>query len=134
MCEFIRRQLLVDARITEQERAKDILQYIPQKDEIIYLSEKIGLSYGGDAKEEYDLCHADNRALFERAAHVFDDPILGFDFMIPDITRSWKDQRCGFLEANTVPFINLHHEPRLGTPRNIAAHVWDLYYRQQDKK
>jgi D-alanine-D-alanine ligase-like ATP-grasp enzyme len=46
--------------------------------------------------------------------------------MITDITKSWKTQRCGFLEANTVPFINLHHHPHKWTPRNVAAKVWDL--------
>ncbi len=90
------------------------------------MSEKIGLSYGGDSAEEYDICHPDNKILFERAATVFKDPIVGFDFMIADITKSWKEQRCGFLEANTVPFINLHHHPHTGKPRNVAAKVWDL--------
>jgi hypothetical protein len=46
--------------------------------------------------------------------------------MIPDITKSWRKQRCGFLEANTVPFINLHHHPHKGKPRNVAAKVWDM--------
>lgn len=85
--------------------------YIPEKGEVIYLSEKIGVSYGGGSAEEYDECHPDNRELFNKAAKVFDDTIIGFDFMIPDITRSWREQRCGFLEANSVPFINLHHHP-----------------------
>lgn len=92
----------------------------------MYLNEKIGVSYGGGSAEEYDICHPDNHALFEKAAKVFDDTIIGFDFMIPDISKSWKEQRCGFLEANSVPFINLHHHPLKGKPRNIAAKVWDL--------
>ena len=92
----------------------------------MYLNEKIGVSYGGGSAEEYDICHPDNKALFEKAANVFDDTIIGFDFMIPDISRSWREQRCGFLEANSVPFINLHHHPLKGKPRNIAAKVWDL--------
>lgn len=103
-----------------------VFDYVPKKDELVYLSEKIGLSYGGDAIEEFDKCHQDNKELFERAAQVFGDPIIGFDFMIPDITKSWKTQRCGFLEANSVPFINLHHDPRSGKPRNIAAKIWDI--------
>ena len=99
--------------------------YIPKKWETIYLNEKIGVSYGGGSAEEYDECHLDNRELFNKAAKVFDDTIIGFDFMIPDITKSWKEQRCGFLEANSVPFINLHHHPLKGKPRNVAAKVWD---------
>ncbi len=140
MAWFLKRQLSCDGRIklSQQELVqpwkmvshdhwdKSIFHYVPKKGEIVYLSEKIGLSYGGDAREEYDMCHPDNKTLFEKAARVFEDPIVGFDFMIPDITRSWKEQHCGFLEANTVPFINLHHTPHVGKPRNIAAKVWDL--------
>lgn len=100
--------------------------YIPKKGETVYLSEKIGVSYGGSSAEEFNIAHPDNKALFEKAAKVFGDVIIGFDFMIPDITKSWKEQRCGFLEANSVPFINLHHTPHAGKPRNIASRVWDM--------
>ena len=105
---------------------KSVFAYVPKKWEIIYLNEKIGVSYGGGSAEEYDMCHPDNKVLLEKAAKVFDDTIIGFDFMIPDISRSWREQRCGFLEANSVPFINLHHHPLKGKPRNIAAKVWDM--------
>jgi len=140
MAWFLKRQLSCDGRIklsneelikpwkivSHKHWDKSIFEYVPKKNETVYLSEKIGLSYGGDAAEEFDICHPDNCALFEKAAKVFGDPIVGFDFMIADITKSWKIQRCGFLEANTVPFINLHHHPHKGKPRNVAAKVWDL--------
>lgn len=122
---FLKRQLSYDGRLTLS--AEDLKKpwntydrdwdsslfetYIPKSEEIVYLNEKIGVSYGGGSAEEYDICHPDNRALFDKAARVFDDSIIGFDFMVPDISRSWKEQRCGFLEANSVPFINLHHDP-----------------------
>jgi D-alanine-D-alanine ligase-like ATP-grasp enzyme len=137
---FLRRQLSFDGRIklTDTELKKPwklnqgktdtsfLASYIPKKGEVVYLSEKIGVSYGGSSAEEYDIAHPDNKKLFKEAAKIFGDVIVGFDFMIPDISRSWKEQRCGFLEANTVPFINLHHHPHSGKPRNVAAKVWDL--------
>jgi cyanophycin synthetase len=64
--------------------------------------------------------------MFVRAAKIIGDPIVGFDFIIPDITKSYKQQRCGFIEANSLPFINLHHEPLVGQPRNVAKKVWDM--------
>jgi cyanophycin synthetase len=137
---FLRRQLSFDGRIklTDTELTNPwklnqgktdtsfLASYIPKKGEVVYLSEKIGVSYGGSSAEEYDIAHPDNKKLFKEAAKIFGDVIVGFDFMIPDISRSWKEQRCGFLEANTVPFINLHHDPHSGKPRNVAAKVWDL--------
>jgi glutathione synthase/RimK-type ligase-like ATP-grasp enzyme len=123
---FLKRQLSYDGRIhlSEKELTKPwkltygnvwdrklFESYIPAHGEIVYLSEKIGVSYGGLSAEEYDIAHPENKKLFEKAAQVFGDVIIGFDFMIPDITRPWREQRCGFLEANSVPFINLHHTP-----------------------
>jgi hypothetical protein len=101
-------------------------EYIPLSDEIITLSEKIGVNYGGSSSEDYDICHPDNKELFITAAKVLGDPIVGFDFIIPNITVSWKNQKCGLIEVNSLPFINLHHDPLLGTPRNAAALVWNM--------
>lgn len=102
------------------------LASVPENGRIVYLSEKIGVNYGGSSAEELDICHEDNKRLFLRAAEVVGDPIVGFDFIIPNISRSYKDQRCGFIEANSLPFINLHHDPLHGTPQNVAAAVWDM--------
>ena len=94
--------------------------------QIVTLSEKIGVRYGGSSSEDYAICHPDNFLLFEQAAKALCDPIVGFDFIIEDISKSYKEQKTGFIEANSLPFINLHHDPLLGTPRNVAATVWDL--------
>ncbi len=94
--------------------------------QVINLSEKIGVNYGGSSSEDFEICHPDNRELFIQAAKVLGDPLLGFDFIIPDISRSWKEQKCGFIEVNSLPFINLHHDPLHGTSRNVAGKIWDM--------
>jgi len=99
---------------------------VPKQGELIYLSEKIGVSYGGSSSEDYDICHADNKELFIKAAKVLGDPLVGFDFIIADIAKSYKEQKSGFIEVNSLPFINLHHDPLHGKPRNVAAMVWDM--------
>ena len=65
--------------------------------------------------------------MFEEAARIIGNPILGFDSIIPDITKSYKQQPCGIIECNGAPFINLHHDPLIGKPINAAKHVWDLF-------
>lgn len=102
------------------------LSSVPKNAQVINLSEKIGVNYGGSSSEDFDICHPDNKDLFISAAKVLGDPILGFDFIIPDITKSFKEQKCGFIEVNTLPFINLHHDPLHGQPRNVAAKIWDM--------
>ncbi len=90
----------------------------------VYLTEKIGVNYGGSSSEDFEICHPDNKELFVSASKVLGDPIVGFDFIIPDITKSYKVQKCGFIEVNSLPFINLHHDPLLGKPQNVAGKVW----------
>lgn len=108
------------------ERQGLALESVPKAGETVMLSEKIGVSYGGSSSEDFEICHVENKALFVRAAKALGEPIVGFDFIIPDISKPWQEQRCGFIEANSLPFINLHHDPLLGTPRNVAAKIWEM--------
>lgn len=96
----------------------------------IDLSEKIGLSYGGYAVEEIARTHPKILEYIKRAGDALDAPVVGFDFIIPDITLDPDTQHWGIIEANSLPFINLHHFPVEGEPINVAAKVWNLW----DKK
>jgi cyanophycin synthetase len=91
----------------------------------IDLSEKIGLSYGGCSREDTAVTHPKLQAELARAAKVVGDPLLGFDFIAPSITADPDTMKWGIIECNSVPFINLHHDPLEGTPVNAAAAVWD---------
>jgi D-alanine-D-alanine ligase-like ATP-grasp enzyme len=51
--------------------------------------------------------------------------LLGFDFIVPDVTKSPDEQKFGIIECNAVPFINLHHSPLIGEPQNVAGALWD---------
>ncbi len=91
----------------------------------IDLSEKIGLSYGGSSREVTADIHPTLRTELERAARAVNDPLLGFDFISPDVTADPAIVRWGIIECNSVPFINLHHDPLMGEPVNVAAKVLD---------
>ena len=93
----------------------------------IDLLEKIGLSYGGDAVEEFPRTHPKLLAELKRAGDLLNIPLVGFDFISEDITKDPTGVRWGIIEANSMPFIDLHHDPRAGTPINVAAKVWDLW-------
>ena len=102
------------------------LSSVPTVGQAVSLSEKVGVNYGGSSSEDFDICHPDNKELFLKAAKAVGDPIVGFDFIIPDISRTFRDQKCGFIEANSLPFINLHHDPQSGIARNPSAMVWEM--------
>jgi len=91
----------------------------------IDLIEKIGLSYGGSSLEVTPETHPKLRAELEKAAAAVDDPIHGFDFITTDVSVDPDTVRWGIIECNSVPFINLHHDPLYGTPVNAAGILFD---------
>lgn len=100
---------------------------VPEEGQRVTLHQKINWSVGGTTADVTDETHPDNIELFEEVARVLKAPIVGLDFIIPDITRSWKEQeRLGVLECNSMPFFDNHHLPFEGKPRNVAALIWDM--------
>lgn len=105
---------------------KDILP----KGKRVTFHQKVNWSVGGTTADVSDLVHPDNIALFERVAEVLKAPIVGIDFIIEDMSHSWKEQeRCGIIECNSMPFFDNHHLPFEGKPRNVAGAIWDMVTR-----
>jgi cyanophycin synthetase len=103
------------------------LDSIPEKGRAVTFSQKATRGIGGGTTDVTDNTHEDNRVMLEDAVKVVDDPLVGIDFIISDVTKSWKEQeRTGIIEFNSMPFIDLHHYPLVGEPRNVAGALWDI--------
>jgi D-alanine-D-alanine ligase-like ATP-grasp enzyme len=108
---------------------------IPAKDEVVTLGQKTSRAVGGGITDVTDEIHPDNIELLEKIGKVLDDPLIGVDFIMEDISKSWRDQpRCGVIECNSAPFIDLHHFPLVGKPRNVAGALWDIIYPESKPK
>lgn len=102
---------------------------VPKKDEIVTLGQKTSRSVGGGITDMTDIIHPDNKVMLEKIAEVLDDPLIGVDFIMDDVSKSWRDQpRSGVIECNSAPFIDLHHYPLVGKPHNVASALWDIIY------
>lgn len=102
---------------------------IPNKDEIITLGQKTSRAVGGGITDMTDVIHKDNVIMLEKIAEVLDDPLIGVDFIMKDVSISWRDQpRSGVIECNSAPFIDLHHYPLVGKSHNVASALWDIIY------
>lgn len=103
------------------------LSSVPRQGVIVDLSQKMGFRNGGTSTECTHQVHPELIKLLEKSARIVDDPIIGFDFIIPDATKDPREQRWGIIEANGSPFIHMHDDPELGTHNNVARHIWDLW-------
>lgn len=103
------------------------LSDIPEKDRVVTFSQKTSRGCGGTTTEVTDIIHPDNKEMLEHVGKFLNDPLVGVDFIIEDVTKSWKEeQHCGIIECNSLPFIDLHHYVMFGKPNNVAGKLWDL--------
>jgi cyanophycin synthetase len=105
---------------------------IPRPAVRVWLSDDPFMRNGGDLEEVTKHVHSDNRKLAQDIANLFGMKLVALDLICEDIARSWKEQRCAILELNSLPSIEMHHNPSYGTPQDIAGAIADMalrYYR-----
>lgn len=113
-----------DAELALQELTQ---KSVPKSGMRVQLHPKINWAIGGTTTDVTEEVHPDNVALFEEVAKALKISLVGIDFIIEDISSSWKEQSgCGIIECNDMPFFDNHHLPYKGKPRDIAGPVWDL--------
>lgn len=120
--------ITIDKEAEEELKRQNItFEDIPEKGRIITFSQKTSRGCGGTTTEVTDITHPDNREMLEHVGKFLNDSLVGVDFIMEDITKSWKEQkRSGIIECNSLPFIDLHHYPLFGPPVNVAGKLWDL--------
>ncbi len=91
------------------------------------LTHRTGRLFGGRTRELLGSEHPALRAYLERAAAAVRAPVVGFDLIIKDPEADPDAQKWGIIEANSLPYIDLHYLPLEGTPSPVASAVWDLW-------
>lgn len=100
---------------------------VVQKGKRIDLTHRTGRLFGGATRELLPSVHPKLRAYLEHAAAILQVPIVGFDLIIEDPEKDPDLVQWGIIEANSLPFIDLHYLPLHGEPSNVAGNVWDLW-------
>jgi D-alanine-D-alanine ligase-like ATP-grasp enzyme len=122
---------IITNEIADRELARQNLNWesVPKKDVVVTLHSYISRFYGGATTDFTDRVHPDNVKLFERIGEVLDDSLVGVDFIIGDMERSWREQKlCGVIECNSLPNIDLHHDVLYGINRDIAGMLLDIAF------
>ncbi len=113
-------RLMKDAEVTAD-------SVLPEGD-ILYLRSTANLSTGGTAIDMTDVVHPDNKDMAERAIKAVGLDVGGVDFLIDDITRSYKDIGGAIVEVNAAPGFRMHVAPSEGTPRDVSGKVMDMLF------
>jgi cyanophycin synthetase len=98
------------------------------KDEVFFLRSTANLSTGGTAIDVTDTVHPDNRQMAERAVRAVGLDVGGVDFLIDDITQSYKDTGGAIVEINAAPGFRMHVAPSEGKPRDVSGKVMDMLF------
>ncbi len=127
-----RPQTLGDIKISEDttsflSRLGLTTESVLAKGKIIDLSAKTGRFYGGYTREMLPEVHPELASYFEKAAEVAGAPVVGFDAIMEDPTKSPASQRWGIIEGNSLPFIDLHYYAFENGGLDLAPLVWDLW-------
>mgnify|MGYP004501870155 CR=1 FL=1 len=98
--------------------------YVPAKDEVVYLRENSNISTGGDSIDYTDLIPQKFKDIAVKCAKAVNARICGVDIMLEDYSS--EDSEYGIIELNFNPAIHIHCFPYKGTERNIAYKVLKL--------
>ncbi|NME68622.1 bifunctional glutamate--cysteine ligase GshA/glutathione synthetase GshB [Flammeovirga aprica] len=99
--------------------------FVPLKDQIIYLRENSNISTGGDSIDYTDDIPDSYKKIAVEAAKALDVKITGLDMMIDDINEEATDDNYAIIEMNFNPAIHIHCYPYKGENRRLNAKVLD---------
>ncbi|MEG2539735.1 MAG: bifunctional glutamate--cysteine ligase GshA/glutathione synthetase GshB [Clostridium sp.] len=98
--------------------------YIPTKDEVVYLRENSNISTGGDSIDYTEDIPGKFKDIAVRASKAVGANICGVDMIIADYKN--KDSNYSVIELNFNPAIHIHSFPFKGRDRNVADKLLDL--------
>ncbi|MGN0145149.1 MAG: bifunctional glutamate--cysteine ligase GshA/glutathione synthetase GshB, partial [Clostridium sp.] len=98
--------------------------YVPAKDEIVYLRENSNISTGGDSIDYTDKIPDKFKQIAVQCAKAVNAKICGVDMMLEDFSD--ENKPYGIIELNFNPAIHIHCYPYKGTERKIGEEVLKL--------
>lgn len=104
--------------------------YIPKKNEIVYLRENSNISTGGDSIDFTDEMDTSYKDIAIKAAKSVNAKITGIDIMIKDIKAEANDDNHSIIELNFNPAIHIHCYPYKGTNRNVGEKLLNLLFKK----
>ena len=109
-----------NAELFLKQQNKDF-NYIPEKDEVVYLRENSNISTGGDSIDYTDDISEKFKTIAVNAAKAVNARICGVDMMLEDYRN--ENSNYAIIELNFNPAIHIHCYPYKGVERKIGVEV-----------
>ena len=109
-----------NAELFLKQQNKDF-NYIPEKDEVVYLRENSNISTGGDSIDYTDDISEKFKTIAVNAAKAVNARICGVDMMLEDYSD--ENSNYAIIELNFNPAIHIHCYPYKGVERKIGVEV-----------
>lgn len=88
-------------------------QDCPKPGKVITLGRVSNFTMGGLSEDVTEKVHPDNIKMAEAIARSFHLTSMGIDFITEDISKSWRETKCGVIETNHIPGIVSNKEAEL---------------------
>ncbi len=108
------------------------LDYIPEEDETVYLSDTANISTGGTAEDCTDDIHPSLKRTLERVSKMLNLDLMGIDFIADDISKTVEEINWGIIEMNASPGLRMHLHPSSGDPRPVGKKIIEHLYPSGD--
>jgi len=109
-----------NAELFLKQQNKDF-NYIPEKDEAVYLRENSNISTGGDSIDYTDDISEKFKTIAVNASKAVNARICGVDMMLEDYSD--ENTNYAIIELNFNPAIHIHCYPYKGVEREIGVEV-----------
>ena len=117
---LLRKQVKVDEPMEEFLALQGYtLDYIPLKDERVYLRKNSNVSTGGESVDVTEMMPQHFKNIAEKTAKVFNSKICGIDIIIDDILK----EEYTMIEINDNPGISINEWPYEGKGRKIGLDI-----------
>ena len=102
------------------------IQYIPEKNEQVFLRKNSNISTGGDSIDYTDEIIDEYKNIALDAARVVQAKICGADIIIKNINEKPSENNYAIIELNFNPAIHIHNFPYKGKNREIGKKILNL--------
>ena len=105
------------------------LDYIPKKEEKVYIRDTSNVAKGGVCVNATKIIHPSVLEICTRLLKSFGNlPYIGIDFMCNDISKPQTNDSYAIIEVNTIPGVSMHMKPGIGEMEDVPKMMVDLIF------